>query len=167
MPIDARLILTGPRSLPEVCVPLAAELARCFWVVDLYSGPFRHDWLFASEDNEALCDQQYWEVPAFANTSTHGFRPGTIPQLAEHLILDEQSYYYAIDSPEHIALGRASLLAGHIGDQSEGFLRGLDTIADLFLYYEGGEWWEFYTGRKEWLDRLSAAWAGGVVRPIE
>lgn len=89
MVIDTRLILSGNRSLPEVCAPLAAEFERCFWVVDLYYGPFKTAWLSESDENEALFGRQYWKVPAIANTSMHGFRPGTIPQLAEHLIVDE------------------------------------------------------------------------------
>src|SRR5256885_1079245 len=133
MPIVACVVLKGYRSLSEVCGPLAADLDRCFWVVDLYSGPFRADWMFASADNEALAEQQFWDMPAFADTSTHGFRPGTIPRLAEHLIVDEWSYYFAIDAPEDMALRRASLLVGHIGDLTEGFLRRLDGAADLFI----------------------------------
>jgi hypothetical protein len=122
--------------------------------------------MFASPDNEALAEQQFWDVPAFANTSTHGFRPGTIPRLAEHLILDEWSYYFALDAQEDVALGRAALLAGHVGDLSVGFLRRLDVAADLYICHVDG-WWEFYTGRKDWSDCLRAAWTDGIVRPVE
>jgi hypothetical protein len=166
MSIDARIVLNGHRSLPEVCAPLAAALDRCFWVVDLYSGPFRADWVFASEENEALYERQYWEVPVFRDTGTHGFRPGTIPQLAEYLVLDEWSYYFAIDAAEEVALRRASLLAGHIGDLSRGFLRGMDEAADLLICHVDG-WWEFFTGRPEWFERLRAAWADGVVCSLD
>jgi hypothetical protein len=166
VPTVTGLVLNGNRSLSEVCSPLAADLHRCFWVVDLYSGPFRSKWLFASTDNEALAEQQYWDILAFANTGAHGFRPGTIPRLAEHLILDEWSYYFAIDAPEDVALRRASLLAWRIGDLSADFLRQLDAAADLFLCHVDG-WWEFYTGRKDWLDRLHTAWTDCIVRPVE
>jgi hypothetical protein len=165
MPIATGLALNGRRSLSEVCAPLAADLDRCFWMVDLYSGPFLAHWLFASEENEATFDRQYWDVPAFADTSTHGFRPGTIPRLAEHLVLDEWSYYFAIDGREDAALRRATLLAGHIGDWRESFLRRLDEAADLFLCHVDG-WWEFYTGRPEWLSRLRGAWPDCLVRPL-
>src|SRR5262249_55163920 len=101
-----------------------------------------------------------------ANSSTHGFRPGTIPRLAEHLIVDEWSYYFAIAAAEAIALPGASLLAGHIGDLSEGFLRGLDAAADLFICHVDG-WWEFYTGRPGRFNGLRSAWADCVVRPLD
>ena len=166
MPILTSLLLPAPRSLSEVCAPLAAELERCFWVVDLYSGPFRADWMFASEANEALAERHFWDLPAFANRSTHGFRPGTIPRLAEHLVLDEWSYYFAIDAAEDVALGRASLLAGHIGDQSPEFLRRMDEVADLFMCHVDG-WWEFYTGRSGWFARLRSAWPECIVRPVQ
>jgi hypothetical protein len=165
MPILVGLVLNGRRSLAEVCAPLAADLDRCFWVVDLYSGPFRCDWLFASADNETRAEQQFWDVPVFAETLTHGFRPGTIPRLADCLILDEWSYYFAIDAPEDVALQRAPLLAEHVGDLGEAILRGLDAAADLFICHVDG-WWEFYTGRSEWFDRLRAAWPDCVVRPV-
>jgi hypothetical protein len=166
MPVVSGLVLDGPRSLSEVCGPLAAELSHCFWVVDLYSGPFRADWMFASAENEELAARQFLDIPAFANTSTHGFRPGTIPQLADHLILDEWSYYFAIDAPEDIALRRAGLLAGHVGDLGKDFLRGLDVAADLFICQVDG-WWEFYTGRPAWFDRLLSAWPDCGIRPLE
>jgi hypothetical protein len=165
MPITAGLVLKGRRSLAEVCAPLAADLDRCFWVVDLYSGPFRSDWLFASADNEALAERQFWDLPAFEDTSTHGFRPGTIPRLADLLILDEWSYYFALGGHEDVALRRASLLAGRPWDLSERFLRGLDAAADLFLCHVDG-WWQFYTGRADWFNRLRAAWADCAVLPL-
>jgi len=157
MPINTGLILDGYRSLPEVCTPLAAELARCFWVVDLQNGPFDSSWLYESDQNEALVERQWWEVPALANTSTSGLRPGTIPRLANRLIVDECSYYFAIDAPERQAILRATALAGHIGDFSMSFLRDLDGLADLLICHVDG-WWEFYCGRPDWYDRLRSAW---------
>src|SRR5262245_55923881 len=165
MPLTTGLLLNGYRSLAEVCAPLAADLERCFWIVDLYSGPFHFDWLYPSEENEALADASSWHPPAFPNPSTPGFRPGTIPRLADRLVIDEWSYYFAIDSPQDIAARRATLLAKHIGDLTEPFLRDLDKAADLFFMHVDG-WWEFYTARPDWLARLRAAWPDAVLHPL-
>jgi hypothetical protein len=105
MPVAAGLVLAGYRFLSDVCRPLAAELSRCYWVVDLYSGPFRTDWMFASAENEALAENQFWDIPEFTSTSTHGFAPGAIPRLADHLILDEWSCYYVIDARRTLHFG--------------------------------------------------------------
>jgi hypothetical protein len=157
MAVASGLVLDGYRGLAEVCAPLAAELSRCFWVVDIQSGPFDSAWLYESEANEALVESLWWEVPALANTSTSGLRPGSIPRLADRLIVDEWSYYFAIDAPEPKGLARATALARHIGDFSEPFLRDLDGLADLFICHIDG-WWEFYCGRPDWSRRLRSAW---------
>jgi hypothetical protein len=157
MPVVNGLVLDGYRSLPEVCAPLAAELTCCFWVVDCQSGPFRSSWMDESEQNEALTERQWWGVPALANTSTSGLRPGSIPRLADRLIVDEWSYYFAIEAPEQQALARATALAPHIGDFSKTFLRTLADLADLFICHADG-WWEFYCGRPDWSRRLRSAW---------
>jgi hypothetical protein len=157
MSIDTGFALDGYRSLREVCAPLADELAHCFWVIDLYSGPLKILWLYESEENETLADRQEWAVSAFRDSSTRGFRPGTLPRLADQFVFDEQSYYYAIDAPEDEALRRAAALGGHIGDLSERFLRDLDRAADLLITHVD-RWWEFYCGRADWARRLRAAW---------
>jgi hypothetical protein len=159
MPIENGLVLEGYRSLAEVCEPLATDLSRCFWVVDCQSGPWKSAWFYESRRNQALAASQSWSVPALAETSTFGLRPRTIPRLADRLIVDEWSYYFAIDTPEQQALARATALAPHIGDFSQAFLRTLDHLADLFICHADG-WWEFYCGRPDWSCRLRSAWSG-------
>ena len=88
--------------------------------------------------NEALVESLWWEVPVLASTSTNGLRPGSIPRLANRMIVDECSYYFAIDAPEPQALARATALACHIGDFSEPLLRDLDGLADLFICHVDG-----------------------------
>jgi hypothetical protein len=157
MPVASGLVLDGYRALAEVCAPLAAELSLCFWVVDIQSGPFDSLWMFETEANEALVDGLLCEIPALENTATCVLRPGSIPLLADRLIVDEWSYYFAIDAPEPQALARATALACHIGDFSEPFLRDLDGLADLFICHIDG-WWELYCGRPDWSRRLLSAW---------
>ena len=159
MPVTAGLVLDGEHSLPEVCAPLAADLRRCFCVVDIQAGPLDSLWLFASLEHERTVEELSWKLPSFANTSTRGFRAGSWPRLAAHLLVDEWSYYYFIDAPEAEASARASKLATHIGDFSEDYLQRLDRHADLFICHGDG-WWEFFTGRPEWHRTLFSQLAG-------
>lgn len=165
MSVTSGLVLEGDRSLAEVCEPLANESSLCFWVVDIQSGPFDSLWLYESAANEALVASLWWEVPALANTSASGLRPGSIPRLADRLIVDEWSYYFAIDAPEPQACARATALARHMGDFSEPFLRNLDSLADLYICYIDG-WWEFYCGRPDWSRRLLSAWPDCLERSL-
>ena len=48
-----------------------------------------------SPRNDAILDQLLWQVPALANTSTCGFRPGLLAEFAGDVLVDEQSYYFA------------------------------------------------------------------------
>ena len=157
MPVSTRLILKGYRPISEILAPLGDELDRCFWAVDVQSGPFN--------DPDVLPEAQFWEVPAFKDSSTIGLRPGTLPKLAGSLIVDEWSYYFALDAPENQALRQAIALARHIGDFSEEFLGELDQVADLFICHADG-WWEFYTGKPDWHRQLLAAWPDCVERPL-
>jgi len=81
MAVATGLVLKGHRSLPEICTPVADELARCFCVIDTGAGPFDSSWLYASPQNDALVRGLYWDVPALADSSTHGFRPGPLPAV--------------------------------------------------------------------------------------
>jgi len=153
--VENGLVLNGDRSLTDVCAPLANELQRCFWVVDAQAGLFRSG--CCSDEGLALSERYGWNIPAFANTSTNGLRPGLIPDAAEKLIVDEWSYYYAIDSPEEVALERAAFLERNIGNLSKDNLKWLAAGADLLIVHVDG-WWEFYTPRKAWFERLQSAW---------
>ena len=165
MSTDVGLVLPGKHSLREVCAPLADELSRCFWVVDIQSGPFDSLWLFESPENEALVERQSWRVPAFGHSSTAGFRPGSLPLLADHLISDEYRYFFVIDAPEELARPRAATLARHVGDFSENFLQDLGGAADLFLCDADG-WWEIYCRKPDWVARLRADWPELRERPL-
>ena len=159
------LVLEGSRSLPEVLAPLADEVSHCYWVVASQTGPFDAVWLYASPEHEARVDRLWWDVPALADNWIAGYCPGTLPALANRLVVDEWSYYFALRPPEDDARRRAAALARHIGDLSEPFLRQLDACADLFLCHVDG-WWEFYTGQPDWHRRLRAAWPDCHERPV-
>jgi hypothetical protein len=159
MALELGIIFPGYRPLADVCVPLATELARCYWVVDVQMGALDADWML---DNEAILDRHFWDVPALRHSSTRGFRPGLLPRFAPVVNVDEWSYYFAIDAEEATALEHATRLAK--GDWlSQDFLRQLDSVADLLMCHVDG-WWEFYTGRREWHRRLLAAWSEAAER---
>ena len=161
MAVELGIICPGYRPLADVCIPLATELARCYWVVDVQAGALGAAWMI---DNYALFDRHLLDVPAFRHSSTRGFRPGFLPRFAREINVDEWSYFFAIDAEEMTALERANHLA-KCEWLSEGFLCRLDSLADLLMCHGDG-WWEFYTGRSEWHRRLLAAWPESAERPL-
>jgi hypothetical protein len=158
LPIKVGLLLRGDHSFAEVCAPLADELSRCFWVMDVQMGcaALNSLWLVESDEHKALWESLYWPVPAFKMTSTVGYRPGTVPLLAPHVYVDEASSYFAIDAPEEEALRRATDLASDPWSY-DSILPRLDEVADLYLF-QGDGWWQFFTGRAEWRERMRAYW---------
>jgi hypothetical protein len=156
MPVHVGLVLPGYRPLTDILAPLADELAGCFWLVDVQLGVFNAEWML-EEANETLLEKLFWRVPGFKNSSTLGLRPGSLPRLAPHLNVDEWSYYIAIDRPEDEALKCAERLARHNNYVAEPFLKQLETLWDLFICHADG-WWEFYSAREDWYQRLQGAW---------
>jgi hypothetical protein len=67
--------------------------------------------------------------------------------------------------PEAAAVRRATSLARHVGDLSEPFLRRLSVVADLLICHVDG-WWEFFTERLEWHQRLRSHWPQCRERPL-
>ena len=163
MAVKNGLTLQGYLPLDVVCHPLAAELARCYWVIDEQAGPFDSLWIYQAPEPEELLDRQFLEVPECRGTSTTCWRPGTLPRLAAHLIVDEWTYLFAIDAPEEGVRDRAGRIARHIGDLSAEFFAGLDGLADLFLLHVDG-WWELYPTRPEWYRRLQGDLPGAIER---
>jgi hypothetical protein len=161
MAIESGFVLPGQVPLSEICKPLALELSRCFWLVDVQSGLFRSRF----DLTEDLVERLSWPHPATEQSSTRGLRPGSIPHLAPHLKVDEWSYYFAIDTAEEEAFERVWKLAPRVGDLSEAFLEHLDELADLFIMHVDG-WWEMYSGRPDWIRRLRDAWPDLQERPL-
>jgi hypothetical protein len=164
MPVKSGLVLTGDDRLEVICRPLSTSLTRCSWVIDDQTGPFDSRWIYESPENQALLARQFLDVPECRNSSTTCWRPRTLPKLAGHLIVDEWTYFFAIDAPEEEARQRAGRIARRIGDLSREFFADLDGLADLFLFHADG-WWEFYTARPHWHDRLRNSFPGGSCCP--
>ena len=161
--VRSGLVLKGYHRLEAICRPLSADFARCYWVIADQGCPFDSAWIYESPDNEALIDRQFLEVPECENTSTTCWRPGTLPKLAGHVVVDEWTYFFAIDAPEPEACNRAGRIAKHIGDLSGEFFECLDELADLFMFHVDG-WWEFYAVRSEWHERLRTGLPGCIER---
>jgi hypothetical protein len=163
MPVSSGLILDGKRSFAEVCAPLADDLADCFWALDS-DWQIDHGWYYESDENEDLVRSLRWNLPALAGRFA-GFRSGIVPLLADRILVDEWSFFFAIKGPENRAAAQATRLAGYAGAYSETFLRDIECYADLLLCHIDG-WWEFYSGRADWLERLLSAWPGCVERDV-
>jgi hypothetical protein len=165
MPVKSGLVLKGYDRLEVVLRPLAPYPTRCHWVIDDQTGPFDSLWIYGTPENEALLGRQFLDVPECRNTSTTCWRPRTLPKLASHLIVDEWTYFFAIDAPEEEACRRAGLIVRHIGDLSGEFLDGLDSLADLFMFHADG-WWEFYPTNLNWYHRLRSRLPGCTERSL-
>ena len=138
---------------------MAGDLADCYWALDC-DWQVDHNWYYGSDDREAVVQALRWNLPALGGRFA-GFRPGLVPLLAGRILVDEWSFFFAIEGPEHRAADRATRLAGHAGAYSEAFVRDIECFADLLLWHIDG-WWEFYSGRPDWLERLRSAWPGCV-----
>lgn len=148
--MDKGLVLSKDESFSEVIRPLRAELAPCFWLVSHQSGgPF--DSLFVSQ-NEALFEKQRFDVPACRHTDCSCWRPATFPRLAERVILDEYTHFFALQCGELEMRQWAEAYARQLTHE---FGR-LEQRADLYLVYGDG-WWEIYTPHADWLRRFRHA----------
>jgi hypothetical protein len=147
------LILPGYRSFREVVHPLAAGVAPCFWVIDDQQGPFDSRWLYASPENEALVEKKLFDAPACRNTSSSCWRPHTFPRLAEHVYVDEWTYFFAMRCSDEEVPQRAEWVVRHIGKLTGDFFGHLSQVAELFLFHADG-WWELYTSDVEWRQRF-------------
>ena len=156
------IILAGEQKLSAVMHPLAAELAPCYWLLDVQSGPFDSRWLDASPENQAMVERKWVNVPA-CDGSASCWRPHTFPQLADHVVIDEWTYFFAMNCREEDLARRAEWIVRRIGKMDAEFFGGLGGVADLFLFHADG-WWEFYAPQAAWRVKLAAAFPTGVER---
>ena len=93
----AGLIIPRRAELREILQPLSRELAECFWLVDTQSGPFRD---FFDPAKEAAYEALMLDTEACRDTSCSTWRPGTLPLHADHLVVDEWTYLFAMRCDE-------------------------------------------------------------------
>ena len=149
--MDPGLVLSENRSFSEVIRPLTTEIAPCFWLIRHQSGgPF--DSLFVSQ-NESLFSRKRFDVPACRNTDCSCWWPHTFPRLAEHVFLDEYTSFLALRCDEDRVREWAEAHAQQFTGECFG---PLEQQADLFLLYGDG-WWEMYTPRADWQQKLRLA----------
>jgi len=157
------LVLPGNMSFRDVIQPLAADIADCFWLIDDQTGPFDPQWVCASPENEAIVEERCVDVPVCRNSSSTCWRPRTFPQLAEHVIVDEQTYFFAMRCREHQVPRRADWLVRHIGRLTAGFFEQVSEVADIFVC-NPADWWEIYTHHVEWREKLRQAFPASFER---
>jgi hypothetical protein len=143
------VVLPGYLPFRAVIQPLAVEVAPCFWLIDDQSGPFDSRWVYASPANEALRERKWFDAPECRNTSASCWRPHTFPRLAEHIVVDEWTYFFAMRCREDEVPQRAAWIVRHIGKLTGEFFEHLSRAADLFLFHADG-WWELYTHHVGW-----------------
>ncbi len=146
--------------MPDIIAPLADEVARCYWLVDTQSGPFRDGYL---PEQEAVYEKLFVEVERCRDTSTTCWRPGTLPRYAKEVVIDEWTYLFGMRCDEKSVPERAGWLCSWVGKFDSDFFARLGVVADLFVMHVDG-WWEVYTGHDEWQQRLRTAFPQSLKR---
>lgn len=157
------IVLARKPRLPTILRPLATELAPCYWLVDVQWGPFKPGWQFGSAENEALIAKKLVDVPACRDVISTCWGPHTFPRLAEHVVIDEWSYFFAMKCRKDDVDRRAEWIVPRIGRLGADFFDGLGDVADLFLVHADG-WWEFYSPHATWRAKFAAAFPRSVER---
>jgi hypothetical protein len=91
-----------------VIQPLAVEIAPCFGLIDAQTGPFDSRWLHASKEHESIRERKWFDAPACRSSSSSCGRSHTFPRLAEQIIVDEWTYFFAMRCTEEQVPQRAS-----------------------------------------------------------
>ena len=156
------IIIPRPAELRAVLEPLAGELADCYWLVETQSGPFRDYYV---PEKEAAYDALALDTEACRDTSCSTWRPGTLPDHADQLVVDEWTYLFAMRCDESDVAARAAWLMPHIGRFGAGFFAGFESVVDLFVMHVDG-WWEVYTRHSEWHRQLRRAFPESFERSV-
>lgn len=160
--ITSGLVVPHAIELRAVLAPLAADLAKCYWLIDAQSGPFRDN---LPGQNEAVYDELLVETDACRGTSCSCWRPGTLPRLADQVVVDEWTYLFAMQCDETGVPERAEWLRPRLGKFDADFFAGLPAVADLFVIHADG-WWEVYTSREDWQCELRVAFPDAFERSV-
>lgn len=84
------------------------------------------------------------EVWPFAPTDTTAWKPGFVPVLSRHVVVDEQSFFVATRCTPLEISSRAIFYDQEFGILSAEFFAELDRTDDLFIGYGAG-WWEVFS----------------------
>ena len=136
----------------ELFAPILPELDALYWDAEFQSTPYRWEWLFENrewlEAIEIKVESSYPEVPALL------WRPGALSILAPHLVFDEWSYLTGFSATED---GMKSIIreTSRSNFVREDHLMLIKKLQGIRIVQVDG-WWEVYTPRQEWLERLNA-----------
>ena len=72
------------------------------------------------------------DTEACRDTSCSTWRPGTLPLHADHLVVDEWTYLFAMRCDERDVPARAAWLMPHLGAFGASFFAGFESVVDLF-----------------------------------
>ena len=158
--ITSGLVIRQTMPLKTILAPFAAELSKCYWLIETQSGPFRDHHL---PDKEAAYEKLFFETDACRDSSCTCWRPGTLPRHAEQVVIDEWTYLFAMRCDESSVAQRASWLRRKLGRFDAEFFAKLGEVSDLFLMHVDG-WWEIYTAHEEWQREFRIAFPRSLKR---
>jgi hypothetical protein len=157
----AGIILNEDKPLAALVAPIAAELSDCYWLIDSQAG-----WGLPPESQDELYDEKFVRTDACEYRSCSCWRPGTFPEHADDLLIDEWTYLFAMRCEASDVERRAARLVRRLGRFDAEFFDGLEAVADAFFMHVDG-WWEIYTFHREWRRRLCQAFPGATERTCE
>lgn len=137
----------------EILAPMLEQLDSLYWIVACQSGPVKHDWRNATEENQKAYSEILVTVPRFENTSLTLWRPGSLSLVGEHLYFDEWSSFLGFQTSDLEAAVRAEHL-WKPGMYSDEFWNGLEREGELYLVHVDG-WWGFYPARQDVFEQVS------------
>lgn len=143
------IILKGNFSFQEVLTPLTQESSGAYWIVDVQQGPFNSEWLSSSKVNEVKVNRKRLDIPTLADTSVTCWRPYTFPALANHVIVDECSYFAACFCSEAEIQERSARIWELLGANKQEEWDRLLSLSDIVFFQVDG-WWEIYTRHNSW-----------------
>ena len=138
----------------DILAPMFERLDSLYWIVDCQSGPIKHDWRDATEENENAFLGLFLTRPGHQNVSSKTWRPGSFSVVKDHLCFDEWSSFLGFQSSESEAAAKAERL-WKPELYSDEFWRGLKREGELYLVHMDG-WWEFYPARPDVFELVSS-----------
>lgn len=159
--IHSGVVIADAIPLAKLLAPIQREIARCYWLIDTPSGPFRDALELANENSYGALSVSVEPC----GTSSTCWRPETLPARADKVHIDEWTYIFGLQCDESDLARRITWLMNRLGHFDADFFDGLASAADVFIMHGDG-WWEVYSAHRPWTDALCAAISGSVIRSI-
>ncbi len=113
--------------------PLLTKFEPLWWFADFQSGPFSSIYIYENEETERRFEQIHFQVPICKHTSSQVWRPGTLPELAPHIVFDEWSYLVGFEANEMQVESIVNQFAGARGFTSPDFFLAVQQNAHIYI----------------------------------